>query len=29
LPPGFLDDLPEEEQRAISARIGKPIMLIG
>jgi hypothetical protein len=29
LTPGFIDDLPEEEQRAISARIGRPIMLIG
>ena len=29
LPPGFIDDLPEEEQRAISARIGRPIMLMG
>jgi hypothetical protein len=28
LPPGFLDDLPKEEQRAISARIGRPIMLM-
>ena len=29
LPPGFIDDLPEEEQRAISARIGRPVMLMG
>ena len=29
LPPGFIDDLPEEEESAISARIGRPIMLIG
>jgi hypothetical protein len=29
LPPGFFDDLPEEEQRAISARIGRPIVLMG
>ena len=29
LPPGFLDDLPEDEQRAIAARIGRPIMLMG
>ena len=29
LPPGFIDDLPEDEQRAISARIGRPIMLMG
>jgi hypothetical protein len=27
LPPGFLDDLPEEDQRAISAVVGKPILL--
>jgi hypothetical protein len=29
LPLGFLNDLPEEEKRAISARIGRPIMLMG
>jgi hypothetical protein len=29
LPAGFTDDLPEDEQRAISARIGRPIMLMG
>jgi hypothetical protein len=29
LPPGFVDDRPEEEQRAILARIGRPIMLMG
>jgi hypothetical protein len=29
LPPGFTDDLTEDEQRAISARIGRPIMLMG
>ena len=28
LPVGFIDDLPEEEQRAISARIGRPILLL-
>ena len=28
LPPGFIDDLPEEEQPAISARIGRPILLL-
>ena len=28
LPPGFIDDLPEEEQQAISARIGRPILLL-
>ena len=27
LPPGFTDDLPEEDQRAISAVVGKPIVL--
>ena len=27
IPPGFLDDLPIEDQRAISAVIGKPIVL--
>ena len=27
LPPGFIDDLPEEDQRAISAVVGKPIIL--
>ncbi len=26
-PPGFIDDLPKEDQRAISAVIGKPIIL--
>ncbi len=29
LPSGLIDDLPEDEQRAISARIGRPIMLMG
>ena len=29
LPAGFVDDLPEEEQLAILARIGRPIMLMG
>ena len=29
LPSGFVDDLPKEEQRAISMRIGRPIMLMG
>lgn len=28
LPPGFLDDLPLEEQAAISERVGKPIKFI-
>jgi len=27
LPLGFTDDLPEEDQRAISAVVGKPILL--
>ena len=27
LPPGFIDDLPGEDQRAISAAVGKPINL--
>jgi len=27
LPPGFIDDLPDEDQRGISAMVGKPIML--
>jgi len=29
LPPGFLDDLPEEDQRAISAVVGKAVKLLG
>jgi len=29
LPPGFLDDLPEEDQRAISAVGGKAVKLLG
>ena len=29
LPPGFLDDLPLEEQSAISAMVGKPIKFCG
>jgi hypothetical protein len=29
LPPGFMDDLPDEDQRAISAMVGKPIVLNG
>jgi hypothetical protein len=29
LPLGFIDDLPEEDQLAISARIGRPVMLMG
>jgi hypothetical protein len=27
LPPGFIDDLPSEDQAAISAMVGKPVML--
>lgn len=27
LPSGFLDDLPEEEQRALREMVGKPILL--
>jgi hypothetical protein len=27
LPPGFVDDLPEEDRRAISGVVGKPITL--
>ena len=29
LPPYFVDDLPEEDQRAILRRVGKPIRLSG
>jgi hypothetical protein len=29
LPPGLLDGLPEEDQRAITAMVGKPVMLVG
>jgi hypothetical protein len=29
LPPGFLDDLPEEDQIAIRAAVGKPVKLNG
>lgn len=29
LPPGFLDDLPLEEQSVISAMVGKPIKFCG
>lgn len=27
LPPGLLDDLPEEDQRVIRAIVGKPVLL--
>jgi len=29
LPPGLLDGLPLEDQRAISAIVGKPVLLCG
>lgn len=29
LPPGFLDGLPDEDQRAITAMVGKPVLLLG
>jgi hypothetical protein len=29
LPPGFLDDLPEEDQKAILDIVGKPIRFVG
>ena len=29
VPPGLLDGLPAEDQRAITAIIGKPVMLVG
>jgi hypothetical protein len=29
LPEGFIDDLPEDDQRAITAALGKPIILHG
>jgi hypothetical protein len=29
IPPGLLDGLPEEDQRAIRAAVGKPVMLVG
>jgi hypothetical protein len=28
LPPGFIDGLPEEEQRSIAARVGRPILFL-
>jgi hypothetical protein len=28
LPPGFVDGLPEEEQKAITSRVGRPILFI-
>jgi hypothetical protein len=29
VPPGLLDGLPEDDQRAIRAMVGKPVMLVG
>ncbi len=29
IPPGLLDGLPDEDQRAISAIVGKPVTLVG
>jgi hypothetical protein len=29
LPAGFVDDLPEEDQRAVSAVVGTAILLVG
>jgi hypothetical protein len=29
VPPGMLEDLPTEDQRAITQAVGKPILLIG
>jgi hypothetical protein len=29
LPPGLLDGLPEEDQRAIAAMVGRPVTLVG
>lgn len=29
VPPGLLDDLPSEDQKAISEVVGKPILLVG
>jgi hypothetical protein len=29
VPPGFLDDLPDEDQRAINEIVGKPVLLVG
>ena len=29
IPPGFLDDLDEEDQRAITAIVGQPVELVG
>jgi hypothetical protein len=29
LPVGFVDDLPNEDKKAISAVVGKPVLLVG
>ena len=29
VPPGFLEDLPHEDQRAINEIVGKPVLLVG
>jgi hypothetical protein len=29
LPPGLIDGLPDEDQRAIRAIVGKPVLLVG
>ena len=29
LPAGFIDDLPNEDKKAISAVVGKPVLLVG
>ena len=29
IPPGLLDGLPQEDQNAIMAMIGKPVLLVG
>ena len=29
IPPGFMDDVPDEDQRAIRAIVGKPVMFSG
>jgi hypothetical protein len=29
VPPGFLDDLPQEDPHAITAIVGKPVLLVG
>jgi hypothetical protein len=29
VPPGYLDGLPQEDQNAITAMVGKPVLLVG